>query len=75
MAALALRPEEVQAYVLRTLDAAPSGSIPDSRQLRFPSSTGEVSLGEGAAQEALKGALDSLASREVCPELTLEDPG
>lgn len=57
-------PESLQTLILTTLASSSSGSIDDSRDLQ----TGEGSkLGPVETQLVLKGVLDSLLSREVCP--------
>jgi hypothetical protein len=58
--------EQVQSLVLNTLDAIPSGSKLDSRDLTLKLEDGsEVAFNEGDNQVLLKGVLDSLFSREV----------
>lgn len=56
--------EKVQSFVLKTLDS--QGSIANSNDLALTLENGQtVTFVAGEAQTLLKGALDSLASREV----------
>jgi hypothetical protein len=56
--------EQVQSFVLKTLDA--QGSIPDSNDLALTLDDGQtVTFTSGEKQTLLKGVLDSLASRDV----------
>ena len=53
--------EALQSYILSTLAASSSGTVPDSRQLEWNG----VHLTTTEQQNAVRGALDSLGSKEV----------
>jgi hypothetical protein len=65
--------EKVQSFVLKTLDS--QGSIANSNDLALTLENGQtVTFVAGEAQTLLKGALDSLASREVSTPHYINNP-